>query len=241
MSFNNSSANVDDLEHWNRNGAFDGLSWIGIAYDAPANSVGVLSQPINSNVYPLQHLDYHLVNDTAKYIASNPVNVAVTPPVGFGFISYGLALEAVANPQNATLASLARGYWNYYYSSYNSSGPSNAYSRSTNLLAMAGFKLYGCNSTVESFTRDFVEQNPGGSIEEYGWAAAALHQLYSCTKSPGDLAIYQSVIDAFSSNPVPLRHVECPRRFSSRRDIPVGRGCFRTLTWRGSVQQPYCS
>ena len=201
VSFNNSTATVNDFEHWYRNGAFDGLSWIGIAYDAPANSVGVLSQPINSKVYPLQHLDYHLVNDTARYIASNPVNVAVTPPVGFGFISYGLALDAASNPQNAILASLARGYWNYYYERYDSSGPSNAYSRSTNLLAMAGLTLYGCNSTIEGFTRDFVGGNPGASIEEYGWAVAALHQLYNCTKSPGDLGLYQSVIGAFSSDP----------------------------------------
>ena len=198
MSFNNSTASVNDFEHWYRNGAFDGLSWIGIAYDAPANSVGVLSHPIYSDVYPLEHLDYHLVNDTAKYIASDPVSVAVTPPVSFGFISYGLALEATSNPQNATLASLARGYWNYYYDRYDPSGPSNAYSRSTNLFAMAGFTLYGCNSTVESFTREFVGGNPGSSIEEYGWAAAALHQLYKCTNSSSDLAIYQSVVGSFS-------------------------------------------
>ncbi len=201
VSFNNSTATVNDFEHWYRDGAFDGLSWIGIAYDAPANSVGVLSQPINSKVYPLQHLDYHLVNDTARYIASNPVNVAVTAPVGFGFISYGLALDAASNPQNAILTSLARGYWNYYYERYDSSGPSNAYSRSTNLLAMAGLTLYGCNSTVEGFTRDFVGRNPGASIEEYGGATAALHQLYNCTKSPGDLGLYQSVIGAFSPDP----------------------------------------
>ena len=160
VSFNNSTTSVDDLEHWYRNGAFDGLGWIGIAYDAPANSVGKLSQPIYSNVYPLQHLDYRLVNDTAKYISSNPVNVSVSPPVGFGFISYGLALDAL-NQQNSTIARLARGYWNYYYDRYNSLGPSYAYSRSINLLALAGFKLYVCNSTVENFTRDFVEQNPG--------------------------------------------------------------------------------
>jgi hypothetical protein len=200
VSFNNSTATVNDFEHWYRNGAFDGLSWIGIAYDAPANSVGVLSRPILSSVYPLQHLDYHLVNDTARYIASAPMNVANTPPVGFGFIAYGLALDAASNPHNASLASLARGYWNYYYDRYEPSGPSNAYSRSTNLLALAGFTLYGCNSTVESFTREFVGENPGASIEEYGWAAAALHQLYHCTGDPGDLALYQRVIGAFSND-----------------------------------------
>jgi hypothetical protein len=197
VSFNNSTATVNDFEHWYHNVAFDGLSWIGIAYDAPANSVGVLSQPIKLKVYPLQHLDYHLVNDTARYIASNPVNVAVTPPVGFGFISYGLALEAVANPQNATLTSLAKGYWNYYYSRYDSSGPSNAYSRSTNLLALAGFTLYPCNSTVVSFTREFVGGNPGSKIEEYGWGAAALYQLYKCTGLQGDKVKYQHLVNAF--------------------------------------------
>jgi hypothetical protein len=66
---------------------------------------------------------------------------------------------------------------------------------------MAGLTLYGCNSTIEGFTRDFVGGNPGASIEEYGWAVAALHQLYNCTKSPGDLGLYQSVIGAFSSDP----------------------------------------
>lgn len=201
VSFNNSTATVSDFEHWYRDGAFDGLSWIGIAYDAPANSVGVLSKQIYSRVYPLQHLDYHLVNDTARYIAFNPLDSAATPPVGFGFISYGLALDAASNPRNTTLVSLARGYWNYYYDRYDHLGPSNAYSRSTNLLALAGFTLYGCNSTVESYTRDFVGGNPGASIEEYGWAAAALHQLYKCTKSPGDLALYQKVISAFSRGP----------------------------------------
>jgi hypothetical protein len=200
VSFNNSTATVNDFEHWYQDSAFDDLSWVGIAYDAPANSVGVLSQPIYSDVYPLQHLDYRLVNDTAKYIASDPVGVAVSPPAGFGFVSYGLALDAASNPQNATLVSLARGYWNYYYDRYDPSGFSNAYSRSTNLLAMAGFSLYQCNSTVESFTREFVGGNPGASIEEYGWAAAALHQLYQCSGLQGDKVLYQHIVDAFVAN-----------------------------------------
>jgi len=200
VSFNNSTATVDDLEHWYHDGAFDGLSWIGTAYNVPANSVGVLSQPIYSKVYPLEHLDYHIVNDTASYIASDPLNVAVSPPVSFGFISYGLALDAALNPQNATLANLALGYWNYYYDRYNLDY-STAYSRSINLLAIAGFQLYGYNSTVESFTRDFVVENLGSSIEEYGWAAAALHQLYISTNSSSDLALYQSVIGNFSLDP----------------------------------------
>ena len=199
VSFNNSIANVDDLEHWYHNGAFDSLSWIGIAYNATANSVGVLSQPISSKVYPLQHLDYHLVNDTARYIASNPVNVAVTPPVGFGFISYGLALDAAANPQNATLTSLARGYWNFYYARYNSSNYSTPYARSINVFALAGFKLYGCNSTVESFTRRFLSNTSGDSIEEYAWGVAALNQLYECTNSQKDYSLYQSFLGSLSA------------------------------------------
>ena len=197
VSFNNSATTVDDLEHWYQDIPFDNLSWIGIAYNVSANSVGVLSQPIYSKVFPLEHLDYRLVNDTARYIASNPVNVAVSPPVGFGFISYGLALSAASNPQKATLASLARGYWNYYYDRYNSSDYSTAYSRSINLLALAGFKLYGSNFTVESFTMDFVGGNPGSSIEEYGWAAAAFYQLYQCTGLQGDKVMYQDFINAF--------------------------------------------
>ena len=200
VSFNNSTATVNVLEHWYQNPAFDNLSWIGIGYNAPANSVGVLSQPIYAKVYPLEHLDYRLMNDTAGYIASNPVNVAVSPPVSFGFVSYGLALEAAANPQNATLTSLALGYWNYYYNKYNSSDYSTAYSRSISLLALAGFKLYGSNSTVESFTRDFVGKYPGSSIEEYGWAAAALYQLYQYTGLQGDNGMYQGIVNAFVPN-----------------------------------------
>lgn len=201
LSFNDPTASVNDSEYWYHDRAFGDMSWIGIAYDPPANSVGLLSQPIYSKVYPLEHLDYHLVNDTAKYIASNPVNVAVSPPVSFGFISYGLALDAASNPQNATLANLARGYWNYYYDRYNTSDYSTAYSRSIDLLAMAGFRLYGCNSTVEGFAKNFVEPDPGSSIEERGWAAAALYQLHKCTNSPSDLAVYQSVIGNFTSDP----------------------------------------
>jgi hypothetical protein len=201
LGFNDPTAIVNDTEQWYHDHVFGDMSWIGIAYDPPANSVGVLSQPIYSKVYPLEHLDYHLVNDTAKYISSNPVNVAVSPPVSFGFISYGLALDAESNPQNATLTNLARGYWNYYYDRYSTSNFSTSYSRSMNLFAMAGFKLYGCNSTVESFTRGFVEPNRGSSIEERGWAAAALYQLHKCTNSPSDLAVYQSVIGNFTSDP----------------------------------------
>ncbi|MCL5068880.1 MAG: hypothetical protein M1368_11100 [Thaumarchaeota archaeon] len=71
VSFNNSTSNVDDFEHWYRDAAFDGQSWIGIAYYAPVSLVGKMSDPIFAKAYPLEHLDYHLVNDTAKYIGSN--------------------------------------------------------------------------------------------------------------------------------------------------------------------------
>jgi hypothetical protein len=191
---------VYDIEHWYRDGAFGGLSWVGLGYEVSTTARSELSTPVYAEAYPIDHMDYHLLSDTAKCMISDPRNESVAPPVSFGFVSYGLALEAASDPQNATLASLARGYWNSYYDRYNSSGPSDAYSRSTNLLALAGFTLYGCNSTVEGFTRDFVGHNPGASIEEYGWASAALYHLYECTNSPYDLASYRSVIGDFSSD-----------------------------------------
>jgi hypothetical protein len=192
---------INDIEHWYQDVAFGGLSWVGLGYNVNETGLGELSAPVYAEVYPIQHLDYHLLSDTAKYVVSDPRDVSVAPPVSFGFISYGLALETASDPQNATLASLARGYWNSYFDRYDSSGPSNSYSRSINVLALAGFTLYGCNSTVEGFTRDFVARNPGASIEEYGWAAAALYQLDRCTDNPSDLASYRSVISAFSSDP----------------------------------------
>lgn len=197
VSFDNSTASVAGFEHLYYDGAFDGLSWIGIAYNAPANSVGVLSEPIYSNVYPLEHLDYHLVNDTARFIASNPVNVAVSPPAGFGFVSYGLALDAASNPQNTTLTNLARGYWGFYLARYSSSSYRTPYALSIYTFTLAGFKLYGCNSTVENFARRFMGNTSGSSIEEYGYAAAALYQLYECTGLHGDEVMYQHFVDAF--------------------------------------------
>ena len=200
VSFNNATSNVDDFEHWYQDGPFDGLSWIGIAYYPPANKVGAMSEPIYTKAYPLQHLDYHLVNETASYISSNPKNVALTPPVGFGFVSYGLALDAALNPQNTTLANLARGYWNYYYSRYNDSVYYTPYARSINLLALAGFKLYGCNATVESFARRFIGNTSGGSIEEFGWGTAALYELKTCTGSPSDTSLYDSFVNSFGTS-----------------------------------------
>jgi hypothetical protein len=139
------------------------------------------------------------VNDTATYIVSNPVNVAISPPVSFGFISYGLALEATANPQNTTLKSLARRYWNYYYSRYNGSDYGTPYARSINVFALAGLTLYGNNSTVEDFTRQFINNTSGDSIEEYAWAIAALHQLYEFTNSSADYSLYESFVGSLSA------------------------------------------
>ncbi|MDG7000651.1 MAG: hypothetical protein JRN15_16270 [Nitrososphaerota archaeon] len=200
VSFNNSTSNVDDFEHWYKDTAFDNQSWIGIAYYPPVNSVGKMSDPIYTKAYPLEHLDYHLLNDTVKFIDSNPVAVALSPPVGFGFVSYGLALDATSDPQNATLRDLALGYWNYYYSRYNDSSYSTPYARSINLLALAGFRINGCNSTVEDFTRRFLGNTSGSAIEEYGWGAAALYDLKTCTGYQSDANLYNSYIDSFGTS-----------------------------------------
>ncbi|MCL5069009.1 MAG: hypothetical protein M1368_11770, partial [Thaumarchaeota archaeon] len=199
LTFAGSSASpISDLEHWYRNAAFDSLSWIGVAYKAPNIAAGVLSSPIVAKVYPIEHLDYHLLNDTARFIAENVKNATVSPPVGFGFVAYGLALASANQPGNQTLSALAKSYWNYYYSRYGlSSNYGTPYARSINTLALAGFKLYGCNSTVEAFTRNFLGNTSGASIEEYGWGVAALYQLQRCTNSPSDRSLYESFLNSF--------------------------------------------
>ncbi len=190
---------VNDIEHWYQDGAFSGLSWVGLGYNINATGRGELSAPVYAEAYPIEHLDYHLLSDTAKYIVSNPSDVSVAPPVSFGFVAEGLALEANLNPNNQTIQRLATGYWNLYYSRYNSSLYSTPYARSINVFALAGFKLYGCNSTVESFTRRFLSNTSGDSIEEYAWAVAALHQLYECTSSQKDYSLYQSFLGSLSA------------------------------------------
>jgi hypothetical protein len=199
-----SSGIVNDFEHWYHNAAFDSLSWIGIAYNAPQNAVGKLSAPIFANVYPVQHMDYRLVNDTAKYIALDMKNTTVSPPVGFGFIAYGLALDSSKNSGNETLATLADNYWNYYYSRYEpfhtAIDYSTAYARSINTFALAGFTLYGCNSTVENFARNYIGNTSGSSIEEYGWGVAALYKLETCTRSAGDISLYDSFVNSFGTS-----------------------------------------
>ena len=197
INFNNTNAQVDDFEHWYQNAAFDSLSWFGIAYNSPGVSAGNMSAPIYVKVYPIDHMDYHLVNDTAKYIAENVKNTTVSPPVGFGFIAYGLALASEAN---RALAPLANSYWNYYYSRYAGSVYYTPYARSINTFALAGFALYGCNSTVEQFTRNFLGNTSGGSIEETGWAVAATYRLKTCTGLASDAALYHSFINSFVTN-----------------------------------------
>lgn len=191
------STGIYDAEHWYHDGAFDGLSWVGLGYNVPTTKLGELSAPVLAEVLPIQHLDFRLLSDTMKYIASNPKNVSVAPPVSFGFVAEGLAMESSVNPGNQTLAALARTYWNLYYDRYTGTEPSTAYARAVNVFALAGFGLYGGNNTVESFTRDFVASFPGASIEEYGWAAAALWTLYTHTHSSPDLELYQRVIESF--------------------------------------------
>jgi hypothetical protein len=184
-----------DTEHWYLDGAFGGLSWVGLGDNVPTTNPGELSSPLFVDVYPLEHFDFRLLQDTTRYIATNPRDVAVTPPVSFGFIAEGLALEANLE-NNQKLRDLATSYWNLYYQGYEGTQPATTYHRAVNLFALAGFELYGGNSTVENFTRNFVAQTPGSSVEEYGWAAAALHTLYSFTNSPSDLASYQSIVNS---------------------------------------------
>jgi hypothetical protein len=199
LSFNNSISPVDDVEHWFNDSAFSNLSWIGVAYNASATPINTVSKPILARAYPIDHLDYHLINDTAMYVASNPFDVAVSPPVGFGFISYGLALDVEYDPSNTTLRNIATGYWNFYYNAYNSQSTSTAYARSINLLALAGFELYGCNATVENFTRNFIGNTSGASIEEYSWGIAALYKLESCTNLPSDISLYEKFVGSLRS------------------------------------------
>jgi hypothetical protein len=183
--------NATDLyrvEHWYQDGAFDGLSWFGLGYRYNATvGQGDLSAPIYVEVYPIEHMDYHLMSDMVKYIVSNPpLNVTVSPPVSFGFVAEGLALGAKMNPGNQTIRNLATSYWDLIYSRYNSSIYSTPYGRAINVFALAGFTLFNGSSTVKDFTRRFVG---GDSIEEYGWAVAALHQLYKFTNLPSDLLL----------------------------------------------------
>jgi hypothetical protein len=197
IKFGNES--IYDWEHWSQDNPFS-HSWFGLGYLAPHSVTGnSLSAPIYSQIYPLLHFDYHVANDTGKFIASSPSGVAVSPPVSFGFVSYGLALAASSDPSNQTLDDLARGYWNYYYTAYSYTGTNygTPYARSINLLALAGFHLYGCNSTIENFARDFIGNSSGNSIEEYGWGVAALYQLQRCTGSSSDVSLYGSFVNSF--------------------------------------------
>ncbi len=188
------SNSIYDYEHWANDVPF-GHSWFGPGYSIPPQgNGGGLSQPIYAEIYPILHFDSRLANETVKYIASNPLNMAVSPPVSFGFDALGMALYAKNNPQ---YLGLAEGFWNYYYSLYNGSNYPTAYARSVDTFALAGFKLYGCNSTVEKFTRNFLGNSSGASIEEYGWGTAALYQLKQCTGAPSDVALYNSFLNSY--------------------------------------------
>jgi hypothetical protein len=191
------ATSVSTIEHWYQDGPFDKLSWIGLGYDFPMTRQGELSAPVYTSVYPIEHLDYHLLSDTAKYLMFDPKGVAVAPPVSFGFVARGLALASNLDSANVTLRRLATGYWNFYYQRYEGTRPDTAYARATSVFAMAGFELYRGNVTVEHFARGFVEGNHGSSIEESGWAVAALQSLYQYNKSDSDVQVLRSVNDSF--------------------------------------------
>jgi len=202
-------------EHWYHDGAYGHLSWVGIGYNIPTTNPRHLSAPVYAKIYPIQHLDFRLLSDTMKYIASNPRDVSVAPPVSFGFVAQGLAIESSLNPDNQTLRALARAYWNLYCDRYMGTEPSTAYARAVNVFALAGFELYSGNSTVESFTRDFVGRSPGASIEEYGWAAAAMWTLYAQTNSNSELKLYQQIVGSFVSGTSTFLKLSVPSRSPS--------------------------
>ena len=194
LKFN--ATGIQGVEHWYLDGAFGNQSWVGLEYGVPSTGRGQLSAPVFAEVYPIEHLDFRLLSDTAKYVASNPKEVAVSPPVSFGFVARGLALASNDDPGNQTLRKLAAGYWNHYFGRYQGTRPDRAYARATSVLALAGFELNGGNSTVENFTRTFVGGFSGASIEERAWSAAALWTLFHNTGSLSDLHLLQ---DAYSS------------------------------------------
>jgi len=193
------STEVTSAEHWFHYGQYENLSWVGLDYNVVETRPGELSPPVYADIYPIRHLDYRLLSDTAAYLASHPKDVAVSPPVGFGFVDRGLALASSMFPGNQTLRKMAVGYWNFYYDRYEGTKSHIAYARSTNLFALGGFELFQGNQTVEHFTNEFVEAFPGASIEEYGWAAAALQLQYHYTESATDLQSLQNVEGSFVS------------------------------------------
>ena len=199
LRFNSSSVNT--LEHWYLDPAIGGLSWVGLGYDVSETAPGTLSTPVHADVYPIQHVDFHLLSDMVAYIYTDPVNVTVSPPVGFGFIAWGLA---IASHTNDTLVSLAEGYWNMYYAGYQGTEPDLAYARSVSLDSLAGFELYGGNATVMAFARHFLEayngstlEKFGSSIEEFGWDTAALQTLYLYSGAAADYNALQAVEGSF--------------------------------------------
>jgi len=193
VAFGNKS--IYDIEHWANDPPFS-HSWLGVGYNVPSLSPGTKGPAVDSEVFPLEHFDFRMANETSRYISSPRANVSVVPPVSFGFDALGLSLLAHNDP---AYLSIAKVFWNSYFDRYIGTSPFTAYARSINTFALAGFELYGCNNqTVESFTRDYVGVSPGSSIEEYGWAAAALQQLSQCTKSQSDAALYHGVLSRFS-------------------------------------------
>ncbi|MGH2639348.1 MAG: hypothetical protein ACRDF4_08730, partial [Rhabdochlamydiaceae bacterium] len=211
IRFGNQS--IYDYEHWANDAPF-GHSWFAPGYYAPSSNglKGQLSQPIYAQVYPILDFDYRVANGTAEYIASNTTNTATSPPVSFGFDALGLALYAQNNSQ---YLGQARAFWNYYYSAYSGSNYSSAYARAINTFALAGFKLYGCNSTVENFTRTILANTSGTSIEEFAWGTAALYQLQECTGSARDISLYDSFASSFMPSNLHFADLSTTR-------VPVG-------------------
>jgi hypothetical protein len=194
---------IEGYENWYQNKAYGALSWTGLSLGVSSDPVGKVTRVLSGFVYPIGDGDYRMVNQTAKFIATNhSLNKAVAPPVSFGFIAYGLALYAESHPAER---STALGYWNYYYSIYNNSNYSTVYARAISVFGLAGLVLYpksNNNATVDAFVRRFANDTIGVNsyIEENGWAAAALCTLANNTGNKSDATLCSNLQNSFVLN-----------------------------------------
>ena len=193
VRFENQS--IYDYEHWANDLPFGHrLVWSRILWSSSNVPEGQLTQPTYAQVYPILDFDYRLANETAKYVASNPTDTALSPPVRFGFDALGLALYAQNNSQ---YLGEARAFWNYYIG-VSGSGTFCRVCKIDQHFRPGRIRAYGCTSTVEDFTRDFITNTSGAWIEEFAWGTAALYQLQKCTGSVEDRSLYDSFANSFT-------------------------------------------
>ncbi|MDH2902315.1 MAG: hypothetical protein PXY39_15235 [archaeon] len=53
---------------------------------------------------------------------------------------------------------------------------------------------------MENFARNYIGNTSGSSIEEYSWGVAALYKLETCTRSAGDISLYDSLVNSFGTS-----------------------------------------